>query len=252
MFIKTLISTFTLGASAELIVGLGSSYAEGPGLAQPIGELLSQKLSGNDGQQWSFTNHAVSGSVLEDITGNQSPELEGSNPRIVYVVSGGNDLSYATCLGNPSDSACQNSISEDEYKQRYGGVLDSVIQHTAGNADLTIFCVTYIRALGADTVCPSDDCPMEVDEKEQNDDLYNRVVDYTVRAIDEWKASGDNGKYDVRMIPMRENSQEHYVGTAEPWINGDQVPEGAGGITWHPNNAGANAVAEFIFQSFTN
>ena len=71
-------------------------------------------------------------------------------------------------------------------------------------------------------------------------------------AIDEWKATGDNGQYDVRMIPMRQYSEEHYVGTAEPWINGAQVPEGAGGITWHPNNAGADAVAEFIFESFTN
>jgi hypothetical protein len=93
---------------------------------------------------------------------------------------------------------------------------------------------------------------MEPDEKEQNDNLYNRVVDYTVRAIDEWKATGDNGQYDVRLIPMRQYSEEHYVGTAEPWINGAQVPEGAGGITWHPNDAGADAVAEILFQSFTS
>lgn len=252
MFLKTLIPVFALRASAELIVGLGSSYAEGPGLAQPIGELLRQKLADHDEQEWSFTNHAVSGSQLEDITGNQSPELEGSNPRIAYIVSGGNDLSYATCLGNPQDSACQNSISEDEWKQRYRDVLDSVIQHTAGDSALTVFCVTYIRALGADTVCPSDDCPMEPDEKEQNDDLYNRSVDYTVSAIDEWKAIEGNGQYDVRMIPMRQHSAEHYVGTAEPWINGAQVPQGAGGTAWHPNDAGAEAVAEFLFQSFTN
>jgi hypothetical protein len=252
MFFKSLIPAFALGASAELIVGLGSSYAEGPGLAQPIGELLRQRLSAHNGQEWSFTNHAVSGSVLQDITGNQTPQLEGSDPRIAYIVSGGNDLSYATCLGNPSDSACQNSISEDEWKQRYRDVLDSVIQHTAGSPALTVFCVTYIRAIGANTVCPSDDCPMESHEKEQNDNLYNRVVDYTVRAIEEWKATGDNGRYDVRMIPMRANSEEHYVGTAEPWINGAQVPEGAGGITWHPNDAGANAVAEILFQSFIN
>jgi hypothetical protein len=250
MFFKNLIPAFALGASAELIVGLGSSYAEGPGLAQPIGELLREKLSNHDGTEWSFTNHAVSGSILEDITGNQSPELEGSNPRIAYIVSGGNDLYYAMCLGDPSASVCQNSISEDEWKQRYKDVLDSVIQHTDG--DRTVFCVTYIRAIGADTVCPSDDCPMEADEKEQNDNLYNRVVDYTVSAIDEWKATGDNGQYDVRMIPMRQYSEEHYVGTAEPWINGAQVPEGAGGITWHPNDAGADAVAEILFQSFTS
>ncbi|CAG1967208.1 unnamed protein product [Fusarium graminearum] len=250
MFFKTFIPFFAVGASAQLIVGLGSSYAEGPGLDQRIGDLLRQKLADNDGGEWSFTNHAVSGSVLPDIVEKQAPELDGSNPRIAYIVSGGNDLSYATCLNDPSNSACQNSISEDEWKQRYKDVLDSVIEHTS--VDLTVFCVTYIRALGADTACPSDDCPMQPDEKEANDNLYNRVVDYTVRAVDEWKAAADNEQHDVRLIPMRQHSEEHYVGTGEPWINGAQVPDGAGGITWHPNNAGANAVAEFLFQSFTN
>ncbi|KAL2206352.1 SGNH hydrolase [Sarocladium strictum] len=249
MFFKTLIPAFALGASAELIVGLGSSYAEGPGLDQRIGDRLRQKLADNDGSDWTFTNVAVSGSTLGDIVDDQAPKLDGTNPRIAYIVSGGNDLSYATCLSNPSDDACQNSISEDEWKQRYRDVLDSVIQHTDG--DRTIFCVTYIRALGANTECPSEVCPMSAEEKEQNDNLYNRVVDYTVNAIDEWKATGENGNYDVRMIPMRQYSEDHYVGTDEPWINGAQVPDGAGGITWHPNNAGADAVAQFLFESFT-
>lgn len=244
-------------AAAPSINGLGSSYASGPSLSddQQIGAVLRDKLNSRPrSTQYTFNNLAISGTNLSSVHDQQAPELADKNPAIVYMVSGGNDLNYVKCLNDPDNDVCKHSISEDEFIKRYSATLDAIVSNTGYDTKLPIYAITYITAIGKDTICATgrDDCNLTSDQETEVKGIYTDVDDWTVGALKSWQATGNNKNYNVKMIPMRDNSVGHDVGSSAPWINGVTVPNGAGGTAWHPNIAGAEAIANFIYNDLNN
>lgn len=242
-------------ASPPTIVGVGSSYSSGVGLKSPIGQNITDRLNGRPGAQtkYQFVNAAKFGTTLAAVSATQALQLSGLNVSAVYLVSGGNDMNYYSCLVNPSQGFCQPGNfqpSTDEFVDRYKSALNAIRCYTGNNTNIPIYAVTYPRAIGDATVCPSGYCSLSTAEEANALLLYNTLVNNTVQAIGEWE--NENPAYANTFVPiwMRGNSANHEVGSAAPWINGGNASLVAAndGQIWHPNQVGANATAGFIYN----
>lgn len=203
---------------------LGSSYAAGPGLKTNYPHLIATALSAN------LTDLSVSGSVLKDI----SSQIAGipSNTNIVTLTSGGNDLNYVAGLG--AHVAPVQTVTESELTTRFTTALDSI--HTkAPNA--TVYVVEYLTMLSTSTK-PDVDVPFNSTEITKFEAIFSKLkmaTEASVQGREAW----------VVVVPVSEKSVGHALGSNETlWVNGASVPDGAGGVGWHPNTAGTQFVAD--------
>ncbi|QDS78127.1 hypothetical protein FKW77_004439 [Venturia effusa] len=215
----------TTALAAQLqYASLGSSYAAGPGLETNYPHLIAAKLSAN------LTDRSVSGSLLKDI----SSQIAGipNNADIVTITSGGNDLSYV--LGLSQHVAPAQTVSQDELTTRFTTALDS-IHAIAPKA--TIYLVEYLTMLSSSTK-PNVDVPFNATEIAKFEAIFSKLKAAT-------EASVEGRKDWAVVVPVSEMSTKHALGSTETlWVNGGSVPSGAGGVIWHPNTAGTEAVAE--------
>ena len=252
------------------IVNLGSSFSAGPGIPPQINtaagrssnnfaHLLAQRLNAQ------LTDLSVSGATLLNITETSQvangqtfqPQIQGvpEDADIVLVLGGGNDMSYVGNLfmehtwmmttfsllnrlkGN-SMPAMPPPADEDEVVRRVGQVLDAV-DATAPKA--LVIVVEYLTLLGPHTK-PAVHVPFDAKRLEHHQAVASKLQSATSKVVDsrsEW----------CERIPMAELSQEHGIGSAEPWVFGCTAMEQLTGKTWyHPNAEGMKAVAKVLYE----
>jgi lysophospholipase L1-like esterase len=220
-----LVALQIISTTALQMASLGSSYAAGPGLSENYPHIVASKIGAN------LTDVSVSGSLLKDI----ASQIAGipSNADIVTITSGGNDLSYVSGLSK--NIAPAQTVSQEELTTRFTTALSS-IHSMAPNA--TIYLVEYLTMLGPSTT-PNTDVPFNATEIQAFEAIFS-----TLKAATE--AAKQDRKW-VVVVPVSSTSMGHALGSDEEvWVNGQSVPEGAGGRPWHPNTKGTEAVAEMV------
>ena len=238
----------------DLVVSLGSSYSAGVGLNKNAGNILADLLGSKDKLSTPYSNYAncsQSGSKLKDAAA-AAKSLGGLKYKAVILISGGNDLDYVLCLGSPTASGCPSTETESTYVSTYTAVLDAIRDHTT--SDTQIYAITYIQALGDQTVCPGELCNLSASQEASSRQTYTNVVNWTVDSINTWKKA--NPSRPITMVPMRSYSSQqpikHYVGQKEAWISGSKQPAAGDGAKWHPNKAGHNFIANAVFNLTQN
>lgn len=232
------------------IAALGSSYAFGQDLAKPYGRVLADKLAAHKGTKANFQNYALPGSTLNSINQDQANKLKNYKWDAIVITSGGNDFKYVSCLANPRDPSCKNVPTRDKFISLWGTALDAVWANLPATKP-PVYVVTYPRFLGNFGVCnPSNtDCPLTPDQIAASKETYDKVVWWTVNALDAWKAKG-SGRNGVKLVPMRSFSGGHEIGSApdKQWINGKNKPRAGNGTPLHPTQAAANFMGTAVFN----
>jgi len=233
------------------ITSLGSSFAAGPDIPPQINPFAA----GRSGQNYphllakhlnaDLTDLTVSGATLLNITvDSQStpfsetfpPQVSGlpEDTNIVTVTAGGNDLGY---IGGMISDACGAELqspllSPSQLEERFGGVLD-VIHKRAPRA--RVYLVEYLAVLGPDTK-PNQDIPLNKERIEH----YRKVAAVLQHAY----AVAEESRSDwCERVPIHELSQEHALGSKEPWVGGFET-----GPLLHPNLDGMKAVAKILAE----
>ena len=238
--------------NADLVAVLGSSYSAGPGLIKNAGAILADMFAEDAGLSQPFDNYANCSKSSTDVTDvpNHAKLLGGLKYKAIMITSGGNDLNYVSCLITPTQENCGNTIDESTFITRYTAALDSIRDNTS--QDTPIFIITYIQAIGPQTMCncnvnPCDLCPNQATVSEAT---YTKTVNWTVDAYNTWKSN--NSGRSITLVPMRQYSSsspvKHYVGQNSPWISGSTPPAPGDGETWHPNKAGHTFIANAVFN----
>lgn len=244
-----------------VIAGVGSSYAFGVGFSGDsyrIGGIIRDTLNARSGEttKYSFKNKAVPGSYVYNVTDNQAAELKTLDVAAVYMVSGGNDYSYYTCLRYPTSPVCKNAPTDafkKGYMANYTAALDKIKANVAINGKQPpIFPVTYLQALDDKTPTGTALCPLDNTQKGHAMAIYDALVNTTVDAIATWKNKAENKGYPLYPIWMHNiTSTGHHIQGPEPYVNG-QTPATNDGQDWHPTKAGAKAMANAILDAKLN
>jgi lysophospholipase L1-like esterase len=221
-------------ASASQIAGLGSSYANGPGIPKNgnYAHILAQKLSAN------LTDLSVSGSTLLGMISSQIPKIP-STTNIVTITSGGNDLGFVGGLGADSAGMAFSppSVTEDQLLGRWNDAL-AKIHAKAPNAK--VYIIEYLTILGPDAKPRSADVPFNATRV-----AFERGVAATLKSGTDRAALGKETW--VTIVPAADASIANGVGSQAPWANGNVVGS-QGGAKWHPNALGHKNIADMLFK----
>ncbi|KAJ4386549.1 hypothetical protein N0V93_009446 [Gnomoniopsis smithogilvyi] len=235
------------------IVGLGSSFAAGPGIPPQI-----ETAAKRSGSNYAHLLANRLGAKLTDLSAfpAQVAHVPG-DADAVLITGGGNDLGYIGDLildslsaylvfrlvwrmyrwfkGGPQDA---KKLDMDALAERYGKVLDA-IHAKAPKAHVVV--VEYLALLGPDAK-PGMDVPLNADGLVRHQGVAERLRRATGRAIrgrEVW----------CTRVAVAEPSWEHGIGSKEPWVVGFGF-----GCLWrrevwyHPNALGMQAVAEMVHQ----
>lgn len=249
------------------IVALGSSFAAGPGI-QPqalkaagrseknYAHLLATRL---DAQ---LTDLTVSGATLKNILsepqtlfGNHfDPQLNSLPPNvdIVTITGGGNDLTYIGAVMHTTlqsyflgriisrflpipDSS--DSLTAEDVAERFIAIIDT-IRETSPRC--RIYLVEYLTLFGSHTK-PGVDVFFDTSKMQ---DFQNIVS--TLQTAYRLAAEARPG---CKVIPVAERSQDHGLGSAEPWVEGFGIGMLlARKAPFHPNARGMEAVSGMIYE----
>ncbi|CAD0098340.1 unnamed protein product [Aureobasidium mustum] len=252
------------------IANLGSSFSAGPGIPPQINtaasrsganfaHLLAKRLNAE------LTDLSVSGATLLNIIDTPQvangqtfqPQIQGvpEDADIVLVLGGGNDMSYvgglfmehswmmtALSLVNRvkgvSPPSMPKPADEEEVVRRFGKVLDAV---HAKAPKARVIVIEYLTLLGPD-IKPGVDVPFDAERLKHHQAIAAKLQSATTKAVEsrsDW----------CERVPMAELSQDHAIGSAEPWVFGCTAMEQLAGKTWyHPNGQGMKAVAEVLYE----
>ena len=177
---------------------------------------------------------------------------------VVLVLGGGNDVGYVLTVMRESVvatysvprwilGAAQWATGGGDQKPdwpdvnglaaRYGTVLDAI--HTrAPKAQVVV--VEYLTIFGPDDNASG--IAFEAGRVEHHREVAAVVQQATVKAVQgrqEW----------CTRIPAASLSEEHGVGSPEPWVAGLDLLRLWKFSAWHPNAEGHKAVAEMIYQT---
>jgi lysophospholipase L1-like esterase len=218
-----------VGGLAIRMASLGSSFAAGPGLPKGANYpgVLAKQLSAN------LTDLSVSGSTLLSMS-SQIAKLP-KNAEIVTVTSGGNDLGY---IGGLSGMSSAPLISEQQLLGRWNDALASI--HSA-SPNAKVYLVEYLTILGPD-VKPGSTVPFNASKIERFRGVAATLLKATEQAAE--------GKEWVQVVPVAKASLNHDLGSAVPWVNGNNGKSGDG-VAWHPNSAGMRAIAGMLYERIT-
>lgn len=249
-----LLSSLFATAIAEIkVAALGSSYAFGARLHAPYGQVLANKLAQAEGTTANFQNFAVVGSTLDDVMNNQARKLGFKDWDAVVMSSGGNDMLYVSCLQHPTDSACPSKLSQGDFKARFSAALHAVhlnLPLTPWLQYTPVYVVTYPKFLGDYHYCKPEnpDCPLNGAEVSSSIATYNHLIDWTLQAVDEFNLGRLPPLRKVKLVPMRQLSAGHEVGSGASYVNGALMPADGNGTAFHPTQLAADFIGDYIFQ----
>lgn len=255
------------------IASLGSSFAAGNGIppqthrwANRSGVNYAQLVAKRVGAQ--LTDLSASMATLLNVL-NEPQSMFGlytfppqiselpADADVVLVLGGGNDVGYVTAVMRESVAATYTALrwilgaaqwftGGDAQKadwpdvnglaDRYGTVLDAIHQR-APKAQVVV--VEYLTLFG-----PEDNATgvtFEAGREEHHRQVAAVVQQATVEAIQgrqEW----------CTRIPVASLSENHAVGSQEPWVTGLDLVSLWKLSAWHPNAEGHKAVADMIYQ----
>lgn len=248
------------------VVALGSSFAAGPGI-QP----QAMKAAGRSERNYAhllatrldakLTDLTVSGATLRNVLsepqvyfGHQFEPQVASLPSdvdIVTITGGGNDLDYisgiiraelkSTYLGRfISWLSPTSSITEPLSVEDLAGLLIAIIDKIRETSPrCQIYLVEYLSLLGPQTR-PNIDVSLDMSQIEKF-----RAVATKLQAA--YKLAAEE-RGECIVIKVGDNSQDHALGSEEPWVEGFSV-----GVLltrkapFHPNARGMEAVASMIY-----
>lgn len=255
------------------IANLGSSFAAGPGIkpaaersagrsASNYAHLLAQRLDAE------LIDLSVSGATLLTILNESqafmghkfAPQIEGvpEDSDLVLILGGGNDIGYVLGIMMESVEAywlgrmvvgawrywygadSSSEIGEKELAERYGTVVDAI---HAKAPKAKVIVVEYLTLLGSD-IKPGVDVPFAIESVQKHRDVAAMLQRATAAAV-------DGRKMWCKRVPTAERSQEHGIGSAEPWVWGFGLQATIGGAMYHPNADGMKAVAEMIYEEIS-
>jgi lysophospholipase L1-like esterase len=251
------------------IVGLGSSFAAGPGIEpqalraagrseKNYAHLLAHRLGAQ------LSDFSVSGATLKNVLSEPQeyngtifkPQVSDLPPDfdIVTITGGGNDLQYlkniirdtfqASFLGRifswflPSLFVVDpETLTPEDVAQRFIDIIDNLRE---SSPHCRIFLVEYLTLFGAQTR-PEIDAPLNQAQLE-----HHKSVALNLKRAYKLAAEARSG---CKVISVAEPSEDHCVGSAEPWVNGfsfgmllfKKAP-------YHPNASGMEAVMEMLYE----
>lgn len=260
------------------IVALGSSFAAGPGIAPIIdrtawrsgnnyAHLLAKKLDAR------LTDVTSSGATLLNILdqpqkhmlSSSPPQLEGLPPdaTIVMLTAGGNDMGYiggmvmdavkaslhsVPILGElfpPDQHEQEEHLNVDQVVDRFVKVIDGIRSRAA---QATIYLVEYLTVLGPDAK-PGAENPLTQEQIRHHRNMAQSLAQaYQATAT---------LRPEVKLVKMVERSQDHGVGSANPWMCGFTTSMLLGGVmsqggwVYHPNSQGHEVMAEALYEQIT-
>ena len=252
------------------IVALGSSFAAGPGI-QP----QALKIAGRSGRNYAhllaerlgakLTDLSVYGATLNTIlsepqvlNGNRfEPQLQSlpSDVDIVTITAGGNDLGY---IGAIVYSTIQSyfigriasrflpapdilpPLSAEDIADRFVAIIDKIRETSPRSR---IYLVEYLTLLGRDTKAGID-VSFDASKMKEFQEIATKLQKAYTRAAE--------ARSGCKVIAVAERSQNHAVGSEEPWVEGF----GFGMLLkmkapFHPNAKGMEAVADMLYEELT-
>jgi lysophospholipase L1-like esterase len=252
------------------IAALGSSFAAGPSIQPEIDtgagrsarnypHQLAEKLDAE------LTDLTVSGATLRNVYKDKQmvspgslipPQIRGlpSDVDIITLTGGGNDISYVRGMlddsmqtllndtsGLPSDPSPLPPPSLQVLTDRFVKVIDD-LHEIAPRA--RILLVEYLTLIGNHTK-PAEDVPL----RDEQLDRHRSVATVLCQAY----ANAAQARPFVELIPVARLSQDHALGSGQPWVEGFRIDSGPNGpVPFHPNLAGHTAVAEILYKYITS
>jgi lysophospholipase L1-like esterase len=249
------------GATGPKYVAMGSSFAAGPGIAQPVEAAPARCGRSEDNYAHQLARlrglHLVdvscAGATTRHVIGrwNELPaqiDAVDAATQLVTVTIGGNDLGYvdglfkgAECMGArgagcPAEPA-PSEAAYAELEQRMSRIA-SEVRRRAPSARL-IF-VDYVTVLPEHELCAA--TPLSAAQAEASRTIARRLAEITARTAEQ------NG---AEVLRLSELSREHHACAAEPWLNG-YLPRGASGASYHLNLAGMTAAAAALDEMLSH
>ncbi|KAI1099396.1 SGNH hydrolase [Jackrogersella minutella] len=257
------------------IASLGSSFAAGPSIPPCVDEdagrsganfacLIRERVPGS-----TLTDLTVSGAVLPNLTTEPQdrgghvfpPQIEGlpEDSDVVFVLGGGNDIGYIGGLfedtlgaswlgliikqvqGTGGAPVQTEELDVDGLAARYGGVLDAI---HAKAPEAQVLVVEYLTMLGTHTR-PGKDVPFGEERVAHHKAVGARLLEATAKAVE--------GREDwCHVVSVGEPSEDHAVGSPEPWVSGFTWKLFYAGGAYHPRAEGMRAVAELIYKKLVD
>lgn len=249
-------------AAAELAAGakyvaLGSSFAAGPGVPEPLGGCgrsdhnYSHLIA--DALDLMLTDVSCNGATTDHIihtSQNGAPlqiEAVSSDTALVTVTIGGNDISYTSstfaCAGTAADEHCTANLDQAmidaavrQLPAKLGATLDAI---KARAPQATIVVVTYPRVFPVDAKSCSElglsgeDIDYLAALGKQLEDAFVSVSASRQSLIaDSYVRAAGHGPCDA---------------VAERWVNGDTVADT--GIRFHPTAEGHIEMARLVLDA---
>lgn len=248
------------------LISLGSSFAAGPGL-QPLTSipakrsgvnypsLLAPLISAKEHIDLTYSGATLL-NILDTPQDEAPPQIEAiptftdNEKCIVTITAGGNDLGYvgalmresfgASWLGWPIAIMMSRGITppvldEQGLVNRFVQVIKAV-RGKVPNAEIVL--VGYLTLVGDHAVPGGDGVPLtseQIGKARETAGILRRAYE---RAAEEGKCV---------FVDVAKQSQDHGVGSKEPWVAGHVWRTLWGGeMGWHPNKRGMEAVAKMI------
>ncbi|TDD30113.1 SGNH/GDSL hydrolase family protein [Kribbella turkmenica] len=259
-------------APGSRYVALGSSFAAGPGI-----DPIVHRPAGRSGRNYPHLVAAELGLDLTDVTYSGAttanlldtpqdeapPQLDAVTPAtaVVTITVGGNDLEYvgtftrgsrlntfakpANLLGRRVANRIRARVSYLKDDAAYQAVTDSlvtVVERVREQAPAArVVLVDYLTLVGPATR-PRLDVPLN----EEQLPSVAMMADSLAAAFA--KAAAGTG---AGLVAASAVSQDHAIGSAEPWTTGFTLrPPALGGVVpYHPNAAGMRAVADLVVRA---
>jgi lysophospholipase L1-like esterase len=258
------------------VASLGSSFAAGPRIPPQIGpkaasrsannyaHLLAEKLNAT------LTDMTISGATLKTIADEPqiargqtfAPQIEGLSEDIdiVTITAGGNDLNYVgdMLLDTANNyivgswilrmysyffpALAKDVMEEEQLTTLYISILDKI---HCKSPKARVFLVQYLTLLGPH-VRPQVDVPLSTKQIRYHSEVAEKLQRATAKAADarqEW----------CECLSVHQASQQHGIGSAEPWVEGFGLGLLVRGVApYHPNAAGMNAVSSMLYEKLKN
>lgn len=252
------------------MVALGSSYAAGPGLGDmaPGSLFLCVQTAGNYPHRVArargmiLADATCSGATAAQVLGGGQywlpSQLAALNPatQLVTVTAGGNDVFF---IGNLTSWACANhpeamswtrrllfcgtphsSREVDAALVRLGGRLSALFDAIHAHAPhARILAVNYLTLLP-----PVGTCVRLALTRAQADDgrrIAAALATTTAAAAQ---------RHGAELVDAAAASRGHDACSASPWVQGF-VPQGGGGVAFHPDVAGTSAVVRLVLAALS-
>ncbi len=244
-------------APGSRYVALGSSFAAGPGIPDPLGscgrsdhnyaQLVANSLN------LVLTDVSCSGATTGNIRntpqGDAAPQIDAVTPEtaLVTVTIGGNDINYTSstfaCSGTASDQHCTANLDRaminnavDQLPAILGATLDAI---RAKAPQAIIVLVAYPRVFPADAIncveldlSPEDTTYLAALGQKLEDIFVDVTSDRQILIADAYVGAAGHGPC---------------APPAERWVNGASVAET--GIRYHPTAEGHIEMARLVLAA---